>query len=213
MSLESVIAERGIESVLHFTTNKGSLGVLASKIVRPRARLTTDERLEHIFTPNAANRPRDAAWLDYVNLSMSRINHQFFAISSGNWHRDEGLWWAILDFRAEILTHPGVFFTTTNNMYSGVCRAEGEAGLVATFAPKIAHWVNKVVERAEGIPENFTTCFQAEALYPGDLSTDFLQRIFVRDEESADELASQFAVTSHPTVEIAVRPDLFIEIH
>jgi hypothetical protein len=213
MSVGDLIQQRNIASVVHFTTNKGSLGILDARAIRPRTRLSTDQRLEHIFTPNAASRPRDAAWHDYVNLSISRINHEFFAISSGNWHRDEGLWWCIFDFSPAILEHPGVYFTTTNNMYSGVARAKDEQGFAAMFAGRVVKWTNNVVTRVPGTPDNLTTCFQAEALYPGDLSTEFLRRIYVSDDESADELASQIKVTNHKEIEIAVRPDWFTKIH
>lgn len=212
MTIRDLIARRGVQSVPHFTTNRGSLGILDARAVRPRERLTVDQRLEHIFMPNAANRSRDRHWHDYVNLSISRINHEFFSTSSGHWHRDDQLWWAILDFSPEILEHQGVHFTTTNNMYSGVVRAQGEAGFEAIFAPQITRWNVNTVTRELGMADNLPTCFQAEALYPGDLSTEYLQRIYVRDNESADELASQIAVTRHRTVQIEVSPQWFSNI-
>lgn len=81
MSIERFIKDRKIESIVHFTTNRGSLGIFASEALKSRKRLAVDEQLQHIFQPNAQNRNKDAAWLDYANLSISRINTSFFGFS------------------------------------------------------------------------------------------------------------------------------------
>lgn len=209
MTIADQIAARSITSILHFTTNRGSLGILDSRALKARARLDTDARLEKIFQPNAASRPRDAAWLDYVNLSISRINESFFGTSAGSWHKEKDLWWCILDFKPEILSHAGVYFTTTNNMYSGVQRGLGESALEAAYAPSITQWRGKVIDRPKSHSLSLTTCPQAEVLYPAAVSTEFLQAIYVSAGEFADELASQIAVVNHPHVQIEVRPDLF----
>ena len=75
---------RGVAQVVHFTTVSGLTGVLAAKAVKSRARLPTDKYLEHVYQPNSAIR-KDRAWLDYVNLSISRINDWMFD-SSTSWH-------------------------------------------------------------------------------------------------------------------------------
>jgi hypothetical protein len=216
MSIAEIVEKRKIESVLHFTTNRGSLGILASKAVKARKRLATDEQLAKIFYPNAVDRQRDAAWHDYVNLSLTQINEGFFVTSAGSWHKEDDLWWCIFDFSPEILSHNGVWFTTTNNMYSGVKRAEGAAGLEAAFSPSIVQWSStkskSVVERARGLPDNRTTCSQAEVLYPQEVSTAYLKKIYISRDTYADELAGQIAAVSHPQVSIEVRPDLFSSI-
>lgn len=208
MTVQRSIEARGISEILHFTTNKGILGILDSKSLKARARLQKDERLEYIFQPNAVNRDKDIAWLDYVNLSISRINNQFFS-ASDNWHKDKNIWWCILSFSPEILSHEGVHFTTTNNIYTGVRRGGGGNGLESLFAHKVIRWTGKVVERDSFMPDNHTTCIQAEVLYPGAVSTEFLRRIYVRDEQSADELAGQLHVLQHPPVDIDIAPKLF----
>src|SRR5437899_1547768 len=98
MNIRGLIAERQIRQVLHFTTDRGLVGILASRAVKPRKRLSTDKYLEHIYKPNCENRIRDSAWHDYVNLSIETINAHLFGISSGNWHRDLDGWWCILSF-------------------------------------------------------------------------------------------------------------------
>lgn len=75
---------RGISDVVHFTTVSGAVGVLASRAVMSRKRLPEEEYLEHVYRPNSAIR-KDQAWLDYVNLSITRINDWMFG-TSVRWH-------------------------------------------------------------------------------------------------------------------------------
>src|SRR5882762_5509183 len=120
------IQERGITEVLHFTTNLGLLGILTTRQLKSRALLETDQYLEFIFTPNAAIR-RDKPWSDHVSLSISRANPSFFEISQ-RWHQLEHIWWCILSFDPEILTHDGGWFVTTNNSWTGAIRGKGLEG-------------------------------------------------------------------------------------
>lgn len=212
MSINDAAKRRGVKSVVHFTTNKGSLGILASNGIKSRARLNEDERLEYIFKPNAANRSKDAAWLDYVNLSISRINSDFFDVSAGSWHSHEDLWWCIYSFSPVVLEHAEVFFTTTNNIYTDVHRLQNEAGFEAMFAPSIVRWRGNTAQRSAGQPAWLTTCHQAEVLYKGEVSTQFLDAIYVQNDDAADELAGQISLTSHKLIEIKVDPTKFMKI-
>lgn len=212
MSIEKFIAQRGIESVVHFTTNRGSLGIFASKALKSRKRLNEDEQLKHIFQPNAKFRDKDLAWLDYANLSISRINTHFFNTCSASWHKEQNFFWCIFDFSPGIMLHEDVQFTTTNNIYTGNLRGPGLEGLERAFQPRTHQYLGNYAHRTEGFPENQPTCNQAEILYPGEVSTGYLQRIYVRSEEHTDELAGQIAATAHPAVEVLVRPELFDKI-
>ncbi len=209
MTVADIIERRGIEELLHFTTNRGALGILASNAIKPRARLAADPMLEKIFYPNAENRSRDAPWHDYVNLSLTAINSKFFSISANNWHRDKDFWWAIFAIAPDVMAHDGVHFTTTNNMYSGVQRQVGSAGLEAMFAPQITKWIGSVVPRSDKALDNTPTCNQAEVLYPGELSTQYVRLIYVHSEKDADELAGQMAAVVHRPLRIVVKPELF----
>lgn len=212
MSILSVIEQRRIASILHFTTNRGILGILASRSLMSRQRLNVDAQLKHIFQPNAQYRGKDIAWLDFVNLSISRINASFFGICSGTWHREKDFWWCILDFSAEILAHDGVHFSNTNNIYTSVHRGQGEDGLQSLFEDRIVQWAGKVVVRPTDLPTWFPTCSQAEVLYPGQVSTEFLRTIHVSHDGFADELAAQMYAVNHPAVPIRVSPQMFEEI-
>ncbi|MDK3022829.1 DarT ssDNA thymidine ADP-ribosyltransferase family protein [Cupriavidus taiwanensis] len=212
MSIPRIVTDRSIEEILHFTTNKGSLGILDGHAVKPRARLDEDERLEYIFQPNAADRSRDAEWLDYVNLSISQPNTEFFSISAGNWHRYKDLWWCVLSFDPQILTHAGAVFTTSNNIWSGCSRAANADGLEAMFAEVVYGRYRTQIRRAKDLPLNRPTSEQAEVLYPGELSTDYLRKIYVPSDEIADEVVAQMDIVSHRRVEVEVKQAMFANI-
>ncbi len=209
MTIDDIVATREIEEVLHFTTNSGLTGILATGAVKARQSLPKDQYLEHIYKPNCPDRSRDTDWHGYVNLSVSRINTGLFDISSDRWHADIDGWWCILAFSAEILAHEGVYFTTTNNIYTGIRRAKGPEGLEAMFTPRIVQWPGRIVTRAVDLPACCPTCPQAEVLYPGDLALDHLKRIHVRDVEHADAVAGICGGIPCEPVECVVTPHYF----
>ena len=175
--------ERQITDVVHFTTMKGVTGILAKNMVRSRKRLPCDEYLEYVYSPNVDVR-KDEKWLDYVNLSITRINDSMFGASE-QWHVTEDNPWAALSFKPEILGHPGVVFTTTNNIYPACRRAEDLRGFEQLFADFVLGRYNIKHDRVDK-PANWPTDRQAEVLYPGELSCDYLQRIDVQLGESVD---------------------------
>jgi len=208
MTIEDIVKQREIAEILHFTTNRGLLGVLHSGFLKSKLRLQADQQLEFIFSANAPFR-KDLDWLDYINLSISRINSRFFDISKNRWHRDRDIWWCVLAFDPIILSHKGVYFTTTNNMYTDVRRTEGGEGLEAMFADTIVQWPSSSVSRDPKAPPAYPTCMQAEVLYPGELSTRFLRKVYVASGEDSDEVYGQFAALGHDQVTIVVSPDVF----
>lgn len=201
MTIEAVIARRGIREVLHFTTHQGILGILDCRAVRPRAALKRSERLEHILRMNT-RREYDPEWKSFVNLSITRINGTLFDISSIHWHPD--VWWVVLSFDPIIMAHPGVYFSTTNNAYPATRRARRSKGLEALFARRVYGRFGTVIARTPETPDNHTTCPQAEVLYPGELSTDWLQRIYVKTEEDRDDVHGMLAAVSHRTIDVVV---------
>lgn len=208
MTIEQIIREREITEVLHFTTNKGLLGIFHTKLLKSRQRVPNDKQLEYIFSLNAAFR-KDTDWLDFINLSISRINQDFFEICSQKWHIDDDIWWCVLAFDPIVMTHPDVFFTTTNNIYTGVNRGKGSSSLEALFSRTITQWDGRLIERPASYPKNFTTCSQAEVLYPGELSTEFLKKVYIQKAEHTDEIRGYLASVEHQQPEIEVKPKIF----
>jgi len=204
--------ERGIAEVLHFTTGNGVLGIFATGAVRSRDRLDSDQYIEHIYTPNCADRLKDANWTDYINLSISRVNGYMLGISANRWHNDGETWWAVLAFDASTLADPDVYFTTTNNTYHGcVKRGTGVGGLRELFAESVEwghHGSRKT--RYRGMPLAWTTDPQAEVLYPGQLSVNRLTAVYVRDGENLDHVNGLLGIFPNvPRVPVTVKPEVF----
>src|SRR5262245_61846616 len=125
--------ERGITEVVHFSTNFGLTGCLHSGFVLSRSRLKAEDQLERILTLNAPFRSEEADWfdktqnwIDYVNLSVSEITTNLFRASL-RWHEGKDVYWVIMAFSIELLDDPGIFFTTTNNIYPFTVRGLGLA--------------------------------------------------------------------------------------
>ncbi|RDH90012.1 MAG: DUF4433 domain-containing protein [endosymbiont of Seepiophila jonesi] len=210
MNVTEVIAGRGIEEVLHFTTNHGLTGILRTGAIMSRKRLPDEDRLVYIFEPNAKYR-RDIEWLNYVNLSISDINWSFFNIAANKWYKGTEKWWCILSFRPEIMEHEGVIFSTTNNKYDACKREAGYSGLEALFgSPIIEYDSGDIAIRGTNHLSNRPTSNQAEVLYPKKLSIDFLQKIYVRHEEELDALAGIFEFLSIPPVNVELAPGRFL---
>ena len=202
----AVAAEsHGITQVVHFTTVSGAIGILASNAVKSRLRLPTDKYIEHVYRPNSLNR-KDKLWLDYVNLSIERINDWMFQYSE-RWHAAEDNPWVVLSFHPRVLAHPGVVFTTTNNIYPACMRAEGLAGFRRIFSNGIEGRYGIRHDRTNKL-DAWPTDRQAEVLYPGELPCVHLQRIDVQMEESMDTI---HGVLSGLGREISVRhaPEAF----
>ena len=181
---------RGITRVVHFTTVRGAVGVIATKAVKSRSQLNRDQYLEHVYTPNAPFR-KDGRWLNYVNLSIERISDWMFGHSE-RWHARDDNPWVLLSFDIAILGHPGVVFTTTNNIYSSCRRAEGLGGFYCMFADPVEGRYGEIHSR-EDKDLAWPTDRQAEILYPGELRCGYLQCVEVQRAETIDTMKSVMA--------------------
>ncbi len=208
MSVADVIEARAITEVVHFTTNHGCLGTLFRGSLLSRARLEDDEMVKYLFSANAELR-RDTAYIDHISLSIEHINTQFYRVSANNWHRDEPIFWCILGFDPAVLTHDDVVFATTNNIYTSVLRGSGEAALERLFQNPVVRWQGNSVARLPATRPSYPTCFQAEALYPGSLSTEFLQRIYVRSAMDQSEIIGFLKATFHREIDVVIAPEKF----
>lgn len=212
MNLQAQIEARAVTEVLHFTTSNGLVGIMSTGSLFSHAKLPSERQLSHILQVNCPDRSRDREWHDYVNLSISRVNSSFFKIAQHKWHATKDLYWCVLSFDAEILSHEGVLFTTTNNAYDATRRMPGVAGFEAMFAPAIQQFPNKVIRRERSLSSNLTTCSQAEALYPGSVSIRYLRRVYVPSEEIYYEAEAQISVCApalSESFELVVDPDQF----
>ena len=221
MTIEQAIAERGVEELLHFSTNRGLIGSLHSGHLFSRPLLNEDAYLRHVLKLNATVRPEESFyfdksedWIRFVNLSISEINKRFLDVSR-KWHNDEDVWWCILAFDSQIMTHEGVWFTTTNNGYDQCCRGQGEVGFNAMFEQKVKRkkvgydgqpW--SVIRGTR--PKQLATCEQAEVLYPNKLSLDHLRTVYVEEDEHQDMVVGWLKDFDCTDIKVVVQPQKFI---
>src|ERR1700759_5046661 len=90
-SVSAAAARRGVAELLHYTTQKGVQGTIASKALLSRAQLDGDEYLAHIREPVWPR--KDAQWIDHISLSVTSINDDLFFRSRNHYPH---LWWAVL---------------------------------------------------------------------------------------------------------------------
>jgi hypothetical protein len=206
--ISTLIQERKITEVVHFTTNRGLLGILVQRLCKARALLAKDEYLESIYHENTKWRREDPKYWSYVNLSISEANHRFLRISSEDWWANEDLFWAVLSFDPVIMTHPGVLFAPGNMGYEGITPVEGLPGAEALFADRVPKGFKKTMprwDRALHLPTNP----QAEVLYPQAVSTRHLRRIYVLTDEDAAKAEAIVSVSGPDEVDIIVDPVTF----
>jgi hypothetical protein len=196
---------RDVQELVHFTLHNNLIGILASGYLKSKYRAERDEQVEHVYLPNAPGRSRDYEWIDYANLSVTRINSWLFGSSKNRWHQDSS--WVVLSFDPIILSHPGVVFATTNNAYPECRRAEGLSGLQRLFDDPVVAYNGRRSTRS-GLPLNRSTDQGAEVLYPGQLSIEYLRRIYVQTEHAFDDVHGVCAGIGL-SIEIAHEPTMF----
>lgn len=217
MNIEQYIADTGIKEILHFTTERGLTGCAGSGEVLSRKALNVDQYLSFIASPVSSERReaqetfnKDEDWLDYINLSISEINTNYFNAAK-HWFCGEDKWWCIMAFDPIILTHHKVYFTTTNNIYTSVLRIPGLAGLQAMFAETITRWRGNTISR-NGRPQNLTTCEQAEVLYPNPLNMNFLRSVYVHNQEQAASIHGTLRSFGFHSVNVIICPEKFLGV-
>ena len=196
----------GVQRVVHFTTLTGTVGILATRALKSRARLPEEKYLEHVYKPNAPFR-KDNDWLDYVNLSVERVNDRMLN-SSRSWHPADENFWVVLSFAPEVLTHPGVVFTTTNNIYPKCTRAEGLAGFERMFADTVVGRYGRLHNR-DGKQAAWTTDRQAEVLYTGELSCKHLLGIDVQTSDAFESIHGALGSFELEGVKVCLAPEVF----
>jgi hypothetical protein len=207
-TIKEIIESRGITEILHFTTNSGLLGILYSQTIRSRLRLSNDKRLEHILKLNTPKVFDPIKWRDYVNLSITNINHSLYNISLNNYH-DVNVNWRILSFSTDILDHEGVHFATANNAWPKCLRNPGYAGLELLFSEPIKGRYDNIHRRSKNMVTSLPTCAQAEVLYPCEFSTQYLNKIYVKSDDQLFSVDSKFGATGHRPIEVCVDPSKF----
>lgn len=208
MSIQAFIKERGILEVVHFTTHSGIVGILDSGSLIPNSELKKEKRLEFIMTLNTEYR-KDPQFASYNSVSITEPNRQFFGYSRRR--QVEDFWWCVLALSPTIMEHPNVLFCTGNNTWPRTIRKPGLSGLNALFDARVPGRYDTWVDRPRSRPQNVPTSLEAEFLYPGRISLDFLLRVYFEKQDHADEFtayARTFGVALPPNCAV-VNPLIF----
>ena len=206
MSVAERARERGITEILHYTSQKGIQGSVMKGAVLSRQQMENDEDVAYIF--EGVWPRRDHVWVDYISLSISRINASLYDKSRA---RYPDWWWAVMSFSPEILDHDGVWFTTTNNVYEDVLeRGQGVDGLEALFKDRVPWgYYGAVSVRRDSHPDNWPTDRQAEVLYPSTLSLDHLLCVYVPGSQHRALVHAWCEAFNRPEYEVVVDTAVF----
>jgi hypothetical protein len=214
MDIHDYVTERDIEEILHFTTERGLTGCAGTKKVLSRKALNVDQYLSYIASPVSKERKeaqrtfnKDEDWLDYINLSISEINTHYYS-AARNWFKGIDTWWCIMSFDPAMLNDEGVYFATTNNIYSSVKRQAGISGLQALFNTPIKRWTNNIINR-KNRANHLTTCEQAEVLYPNPLDMNYLRKVYVQNNIQAASIHGTLRSFGFLEVDVIICPEKF----
>ena len=190
--ISTAAKNRGIDRIVHFTTDSGALGILAAQALVPRAQLAQTELLEYIIHNNCEIR-KDPQWTNYNSLSISAINTRFFEYSRKKHSENRSAWWCVFSFSVSILDHDGVYFVTGNNTWPNSEKKLGLKGFEQLFATTVPWSFNRTLSRNPRQASSLPTSPEAEVLYPGKLDFSFVQNVFFLEQIHADQFAAQAA--------------------
>jgi hypothetical protein len=108
-----------------------------------------------------------------------------------------------------VLAQEGVLFVTANNIWPRSKRKVGSDGLEALFAQSVDGRYSSVHNRTEDMSDAWSTCDQAEALYPLEIPSSYLRCIYVRTDHHAADVEAGLGATSHPDIPVRVNHEIF----
>ena len=194
---------RGVDQLLHYTTQKGVHGTIASHAILSRAQLDDEDYLVHIREPVWPR--KDPRWINHISLSVTTINDLLF--SQSRYHYPH-LWWAVFAIDPAILDDEGVVFTTTNNIFPAVNRAPGVDGFESMFAKEVEGRWGAISTRA-GVGDAQPTDRAAEVLYPARIGSGHIQAVYVLEPDHRNLILAWCEALGHPDLAVEVRPNVF----
>jgi hypothetical protein len=198
-----VARAKGVEEILHFTTDKGIMGSLRKEALLSRAQVQDDPDLAFIFLGVWPVKARE--WVDYVSLSVHSINLDLWERAVRNL---PDRWWGVLAFDPAILDHDGVYFATTNNIYPACRRGQGTASFEALYGDPVLGRYSYPHDR-DGLAEAQPTDRAAEVLYPTALRLEFLRCVYIATTEHRRMIRAWCSAFDCPEPVLEVRPEIF----
>jgi ssDNA thymidine ADP-ribosyltransferase, DarT len=206
VSVSECARARGVTEILHYTSNRGLMGCVMKGAVLSRERVEADPDVAFIF--EGIWERKDHAWLDYISLSVARINLDLFHRSRENF---PDRWWAVLSFSPDILDHEDIWFTTTNNVYEECCkRGQGLAGFEAMYASTVewGYYGSRRL-RTPAYDDAWPTDRAAEVLYPRSIPLEHLQAVYVPQQEHRRMVDAWTESFDKPELDVTIDPARF----
>lgn len=197
---------RGVSEIRHYTSERGVMGSIMRGRLLSRDRVEGDPDLAFIF--EGVWERRDPEWVDHISMSVSQINVDLYQSSR---KRFPDYWWAVMAFDVAMLDAPDVVFTTTNNVYDDVCRrAPGIAGFEDMFADEVPFGYHGSVKyRPASRAAHLTTDRAAEVLFPGEVTLDSMQALYVPGRQHKRMVDAWCEVYEHPELPVLIDPSPF----
>ncbi len=179
MSVAERARELGVTEVLHYTSNRGVMGSVMKRALLSREQVEKDRDVAFIFEGVWIR--KDPDWVNYISLSVSRINLDLLSRSRKNF---PDFWWAVMSFDVDILDDEGIWFTTTNNIYPPCRRATGVPGFELMFGEPIPWgYQGSMKYRGNGMSSAWPTDRTAEVLYPERIDLSRLRKLYVMEPQ------------------------------
>jgi hypothetical protein len=193
--------ERGVTEILHYTSDRGVMGSIMKQALLSREQVEIDPDVAFIFEGIWARKDHD--WIDYISLSVSRINLDLFTRSRKHF---PDRWWAVMSFDVAILDHEGVWFTTTNNIYEDCCeRGQGLEGFEAMFGSPV-EWGYRGSKKVRSATYDcaWPTDRAAEVLYPTRIPLEFLKTLYVPGQQHRRLVNAWCEAFDHPQLPLEI---------
>ncbi|MDD1793142.1 DUF4433 domain-containing protein [Enterovibrio sp. ZSDZ42] len=213
MNIELYLKQRGIISLFHFTTIENYMSILERGHIYSRAkieelRLANDGYYTADYT-DSVDRHRLDGLPTHINLSISRPN---WYLLCNYMRRPESLHldWCILELNVAPLLSEQTLFSVCNaasNTAKHYGIRGGVSGLSNLFADEVKT-PRKTCTRV-GLPSNFTTDIQAEALVFEAISIEHIRTCHLPSEILMARHKSAFNLLGLNNHQFSVNDDLF----
>ena len=218
--LKTVIQQRGISRLVHFTplNNLFSIIEMQAVVARDRVLRIAKERADQFLLDyvNFNDSVRLDGRTSYINLSIEHPNTTLFSRFRERYTICDV--WCVLQLVPQCLGLPGALYCVGNAASSRV-RSCGTGAtidhLLALFADKVVtgnQYGQRTLTRV-----NLAACYptdpQAEVLVPGEIDLSLVKSVAFEDEQSMRRAASALALISPNLLkpDFAICPELFKE--
>jgi len=213
-NFKSIIDNRGIEYLIHFTRFESVTAIVGERKILPRDQLhNISYEWQELVMPNSTTR-RDNP--KHLNTSIMHANIYLLNIFRDKWY--PGSRFCILGINPKYIYEEKTEFSITNATYKPAI-IFGIKSNIKTFNAMFMEQVSgrwdkynsqhKITVRKSTWADYYTTDPEAEVLIESEIPYNDILFIACRNQYEHDILASAFDVLELPTEKLCVQPTLF----